>query len=63
VTISDLLAEGRDVLTVPEAAEILHISNGLAYEGVRSGEIPALRVGRRFIVPVRQLATLLGVDG
>lgn len=49
-------------LTVEEAAEILKISRQSAYAGVRKGEIPSIRVGRRFIIPTAQLMRLLGVD-
>ncbi len=43
-----------DIYTVPQAAARLGISTGLAYELVRSGRIPAKRLGRRWVVP-RQL--------
>jgi len=39
----------RLVLTVDEAAYLLNISRGLAYELVARGELPAIRLGR----PVR----------
>ena len=38
-------------LTVSEAAGELGISRNAAYEAVRVGEIPALRIGRRVIIP------------
>lgn len=41
----------RLTLTVEEAAELLGVGRTSAYEGVRSGEIPAIRVGRRWLVP------------
>ena len=47
------------VLTVEEAAELLGISRGLAYELVRRGELPALRLGRRLVVPRRRLLALI----
>jgi len=62
VTIAELLDAGRDTCSVHEAAAVLGISLGSAYAAARAGELPALRVGRRFIVPVRQLAKLLGVE-
>ena len=36
--------------TVDEAADLLGIGRSLAYEAVRAGQIPAFRVGRRWIV-------------
>ena len=41
----------RLVLTVPEAADLLGICRNAAYEGVRRGEIPSIRIGKRLVVP------------
>jgi excisionase family DNA binding protein len=51
---------GRLVLTVDEAAYLLHISRSLAYELIARGELPALRLGRRIVVPRVMLEELLG---
>ena len=53
----------RLVLTVEETAELLGLSRGAAYEGVRSGDIPAVRVGRRWLVPRGRLLDLLNGEG
>lgn len=53
------MTDTRLTLTVEEAAVLLGISRGLAYELVRRGEIPALRLGRRVVVPVRALEAML----
>lgn len=37
--------------TVEEAAEILGIGRNLAYEGVKNGDIPSIRIGKRIVVP------------
>lgn len=42
---------GRLTLTVEEAAGLLGISRAFAYEAVRRGEIPSIRIGRRVLVP------------
>jgi len=42
----------RLTITVPEAAERLGISRNLAYEAARRGDIPTIRIGKRFLVPV-----------
>jgi excisionase family DNA binding protein len=48
------------VLTVPEVAKVLRISRGAAYEAVRCGDIPSVRVGRRTIrVPRHRIVELL----
>lgn len=47
------------VLTVDEAAVYLRISRGLAFAAVRDGTLPSIRIGRRILVPRRQLEALL----
>lgn len=37
--------------TVEEAAKLLRISRASAYEAVRKGEIPSVRLGRTIRVP------------
>ncbi|MDP9386744.1 MAG: helix-turn-helix domain-containing protein [Actinomycetota bacterium] len=46
-------------LSVEEAASVLGISRALAYELVRRGELPRLRLGRRVVVPRRALEDLV----
>jgi excisionase family DNA binding protein len=46
-------------ITVPEAAEEVGISAWSYYQAVKRGELPALRVGRRLVVPVAKLRALL----
>jgi excisionase family DNA binding protein len=41
----------RAVYTVKEAARLLSISVSTAYALVRSGDIPAERLGRRWVIP------------
>jgi len=49
--------------SVEEVAALLGIARGVAYESVRTGEIPATRVGRRWLVPRRRFhAWLDGAD-
>jgi excisionase family DNA binding protein len=52
----------RLTLTVEEAAASLGISRASAYEAVRRGEIPSIRIGRRVLVPKASLARLVGID-
>ncbi len=48
--------EGRhEWLKVPEVAEVLRIARGGAYELVRSGEIPSVKIGRSVRVSLREL--------
>ena len=49
----------RLVMTVQEAWVKLGISRALAYELVRQGRIPSLRLGRRLVVPTRLLMEMV----
>jgi excisionase family DNA binding protein len=49
------------VLTVEQAARLLGISRGLAYQGVRDGSIPSISIGRRRLIPTARLLELVGV--
>ncbi|MHB8804607.1 MAG: helix-turn-helix domain-containing protein [Coriobacteriia bacterium] len=48
------------VLTVAEVAQVLRISRGVAYEAVRNGSIPSIRIGRRVLVAKRTVEHMLG---
>ena len=50
----------RKTLTVEEAAEQIGISRNAAYDAVRNGEIPHLRVGRRIVIPKTAFERWLG---
>ena len=45
------LDDGRAVYTVTEVACLLSLSRGGTYELVRQGVIPAVRLGRRWVIP------------
>jgi excisionase family DNA binding protein len=47
-------------LTVEQAAELLGVSRGLAYEAARRGQLPTIRLGRRLLVPRWRLLELVG---
>ena len=46
-------------LSVEEAVEILGISRGSAYQAVRMGEIPCIKIGKRILVPRVALEKML----
>lgn len=52
----------RQTLTVAQAARVLGIGRNQAYEAVRRGEIPSVRIGRRIVVPRAALERLLGLS-
>jgi excisionase family DNA binding protein len=41
----------RPVLTISKAAELLGVSRAFGYELVARGELPAVRLGRRIMIP------------
>ena len=55
-------AEARKVVSVTEAASMLGIGRNLCYEAIRRGEIPAIRIGKRLLVPMVALERLLAMD-
>ncbi len=53
------MSDDRHTYTVEEAARILGIGRNSAYEAIHRGEIPAIRIGRRVVVPRKALDDLL----
>jgi excisionase family DNA binding protein len=45
--------------TIPEAAEKLGVSTSYYYRAANKGELPARRLGRRWVVPKKALRELL----
>lgn len=53
LTINDLA--GRMTVTVEQAGELVGLSRGSAYQAVREGQIPSVRLGHRYFVPTTAL--------
>ena len=53
----------RLTYSVEEAAELLGISRNSAYEAVRKGELPTVRLGRRILIPRSRLEAMLDDGG
>ncbi|GBD11582.1 Putative DNA-binding proteinA [bacterium HR23] len=53
------MSQERQTLTVAETAPLLGIGRQSAYERIKAGEIPCIRVGRRLLAPRRALEKLL----
>ena len=57
------MSDEQMTMSVLEACKRLGISKNLGYEAIRRGEIPAIRVGKRLLVPRAALERLLsGVE-
>ncbi len=48
--------------TVEETAKILGLSRNSAYQGVMTGEIPHIKVGKRILIPRLALEKMLEGD-
>ena len=57
------LAELPDTLTVDEAGRVLRLGRNSMYEGIRRKEIPAIKIGRRLLVPKAGIERLLSGAG
>jgi excisionase family DNA binding protein len=53
------LVSEKLTFTVTEAAVLLGVSRNAAYEAIRRGEIPAIRIGRRILIPRSRLDDFL----
>jgi excisionase family DNA binding protein len=54
-----MLTDSRLVVTIAEAAKLLGISRSFAYQLVKRGELPVVRLGRRQLVPKESLSRLM----
>jgi hypothetical protein len=60
-TLQALKNSGRLTITVEETGRFIGIGRGAAYECVRNGELPVLRLGsHKLLVPVPALLRMLG---
>ena len=57
------LLEERQVVSVEEAGRVMGIGRSAAYSAAARGDIPAIRIGKRLVVPVRALERLLDSAG
>lgn len=60
MTLSEALSQ--PTISVPEAGSVFFgISRDAAYTAARNGEIPTIKIGKKFRVPVAPLAEKLGL--
>lgn len=58
LTLDDI--RGKATISVPEAGELLGLGRASSYTAALKGEIPSIKIGRRTLVPVAKLLTMLG---
>jgi excisionase family DNA binding protein len=49
-------------ISVEHAGRLLGLKRSAAYEAVKRAELPALRFGRRLVVPTARVLAMLGVS-
>lgn len=55
-------ARTRATLTIAETASLLRTGLRQTYEAAQSGDIPTLRLGRKYLVPTGKLFEMLGLN-
>ena len=51
----------RKTITVAQAGVMLGVSRALAYQMANKGQLPVIRCGHRFLVPLKALEAMLDV--
>jgi len=59
IELDKIAEEKRLCITIPEAAMMLGISRNHAYEMVKQGKLPVIRLGKRILIPKVQLEKML----
>ena len=49
-----------EFVTIPQLAKILGLSRIAVYKKVKKGQIKAVRIGRNYAIPQKQVAAILG---
>ena len=49
-------------MSVSEVADLLGVCRSTMYQAVKDGEIPVIKIGRRYLVPTAHVAHLLGIE-
>ena len=50
------------VASVKETAAMLGMSETATYEAIHTGQIPSVRIGRRILVPLTALYSMVGIE-
>ena len=57
------MSSEKIILSVTETAYLLGLSRNATYQGVQSGAIPSIRVGKRILIPKAALERMLEGGG
>ena len=58
----EVLGMKKYAVTIAEAAELTRLSSHTFRKAIREGHLPVYRVGRRILVPVKELEAFIGVE-
>ena len=59
----DSKSKDRWVFTVPEAGHLCGLGRSASHEAARRGDLPVIRIGRKILVPVEALRSMLEKAG
>jgi excisionase family DNA binding protein len=62
VDLNELRSSTSAVVTIADAARVLGVDVRTVSRAMQNGDLPALRVGRRFLLPRLPLLARLGVE-
>lgn len=55
--------EAQPVMAIKEVQAVFPVSRSTLYEAIRQGDLPAIRVGSRWLIPTAAVRKLLLLDG
>jgi len=54
--------DSKKYLTIPELAKLLGVSRIAVYNRVKKGQIPAIKIGRTYVIMDQEIADILGKE-
>ena len=54
--------DSKKYLTIPELAKLLGVSRIAVYNRVKKGQIPAIKIGRTYVIMDQEMAAILGKE-
>ena len=54
--------DSKKYLTIPELAKLIGVSRIAVYNRVKKGQIPAIKIGRTYVIMDQEIADILGKE-
>lgn len=61
MTADELLTTTEAVIPVPVAGSVIGLGQTASYDAAKRGDLPTIRIGARYLVPVAKFRDLLGL--